>query len=410
MFCDQLSDKRSFLSLLRIEERCESAPYQMQEGTNNNQFAYKLFYFIISLESYQFSSLFDLKMAAKYAFLIACLYVLLELSLAVGEFPPENHLLGTMDDNNRDVKLVLDDASLIKMKKLRKPSWRLAIESNYTPIVFWHGMGDTAFGSINVEREALQEKFPGVMVYSIQVGNNTIDDELAGYFTNVNYQIEQACDRILQSRAIKAAGRINMVGFSQGCQFLRGLIERCPLRVNGIHVRNFISLGGQHQGVFGLPNCNGNGLICNHIRSLLTEAAYERTVQEHIVQAEYWHDPLQEETYKHKNIFLADINNELNLNETYRENLLDLENFVLVKFNDDEMVVPRESSLFGFYESGQKEKIVPMEASSLYLKDRIGLRELDESGRLHQIRVPGRHLRYKLSWFLNEIASVYLDN
>lgn len=29
-----------------------------------------------------------------------------------------------------------------------------------------------------------------------------------------------------------------------------------------------------------------------------------------LVQAEYWHDPLNEQEYKDKSVFLADINNE----------------------------------------------------------------------------------------------------
>ena len=34
------------------------------------------------------------------------------------------------------------------------------------------------------------------------------------------------------------------------------------------------------------------------------------TVQNHLVQAQYWHDPLDEETYRAKSVFLADINQE----------------------------------------------------------------------------------------------------
>lgn len=33
------------------------------------------------------------------------------------------------------------------------------------------------------------------------------------------------------------------------------------------------------------------------------------------VQAEYWHNPYEENAYKNKNIFLADINNEKTINQ-----------------------------------------------------------------------------------------------
>lgn len=282
-------------------------------------------------------------------------------------------------------------------------------EKTATPVVFWHGMGDTAFGSINIDRMALERKFPNITVLSIQIGGNVVEDELGGYFINVNHQIEQVCDALLNNEVIKRHQAFNAIGFSQGSQFLRGLIQRCPFRENNIRVKNFISLGGQHQGVYGLPNCI-QSVYCDYIRYLLSTAAYERNIQEHVVQAEYWHDPLHEDDYKNKNIFLADVNNEIHVNQSYKDNILALDNMVLVQFLSDGMVVPRESSLFGFYARGQTKNMVPLENSSLYLEDRIGLKKLDETGRLHQIKVPGNHLQYKMSWFIDKIASVYLNN
>lgn len=44
-------------------------------------------------------------------------------------------------------------------------------------------------------------------------------------------------------------------------------------------------------------------------------------VQNELVQATYWHDPLHENSYRLKSSFLADINNELYINERYAENL-----------------------------------------------------------------------------------------
>lgn len=47
-----------------------------------------------------------------------------------------------------------------------------------------------------------------------------------------------------------------------------------------------------------------------------------RYIQESLVQAAYWHDPLKEDEYRKKNIFLADINNENTINAV-REILID---------------------------------------------------------------------------------------
>lgn len=40
-----------------------------------------------------------------------------------------------------------------------------------------------------------------------------------------------------------------------------------------------------------------------------------RYIQEKLVQAEYWHDPLKEQEYRKNSVFLADINNEVQINE-----------------------------------------------------------------------------------------------
>lgn len=51
--------------------------------------------------------------------------------------------------------------------------------------------------------------------------------------------------------------------------------------------------------------------ICDDIRRLLNLGAYVEAVQSRLVQAQYWHDPLNEDEYKQKSQFLSDINQEL---------------------------------------------------------------------------------------------------
>ena len=78
-------------------------------------------------------------------------------------------------------------------------------------------------------------------------------------------------------------------------------------------MKNLISIGGQHQGVNGLPQCPSDpdaSKICEYVRKLLDFVAYEYWIQKKLVQAEYWHDPLHEDEYVKKSVFLADINNE----------------------------------------------------------------------------------------------------
>jgi Palmitoyl protein thioesterase len=50
-------------------------------------------------------------------------------------------------------------------------------------------------------------------------------------------------------------------------------------------------------------------------------------MQNYLVQATYWHDPLNEDEYKNSSSFLADINNEREINANYVENLKQLKRF-----------------------------------------------------------------------------------
>ncbi len=50
------------------------------------------------------------------------------------------------------------------------------------PVVLWHGMGDNcchAFSMGRVKHE-IEKTLPGVYVYSVEVGNSTFDDTVAG--------------------------------------------------------------------------------------------------------------------------------------------------------------------------------------------------------------------------------------
>lgn len=50
--------------------------------------------------------------------------------------------------------------------------------------------------------------------------------------------------------------------------------------------------------------------------------------------------------YLDHNVFLPDINNELGVkNETYRDNLSQLDYFIMVRFADDSMVKPSETAV-----------------------------------------------------------------
>lgn len=283
------------------------------------------------------------------------------------------------------------------------------ISAKPTSIILWHGMGDTCCVSFSLGgiKIFLEKQIPGVYVNSLRIGNSNVEDFENGYFMNPNKQVDYVCQQLASDPNLKDG--FNAIGFSQGSQFLRAVVQRCGHILPPM--KNLITLGGQHQGVYGLPHCGAlMHPTCDYIRQLLNYAAYDNWVQDALVQATYWHDPLDEEAYINKSIFLADINNEIRVNKTYVENLNNLEHLVLVKFDNDTIVQPRETEWFGFYEPGQAKKVVPLNMTRLYLEDRLGLQKMEKDGKLVLLSTEGDHLRFSDTWFIETIIKPYLLN
>lgn len=282
---------------------------------------------------------------------------------------------------------------------------RNEIQTNPLPVVLWHGMGDSCCNPLSMGsiKRLLEDNIPNVYIKSLEIGSNVLTDMENSFLMNANDQVKMACDQIAQDPELKNG--FNAIGFSQGGQFLRAVAQRCPqLKMN-----NLISVGGQHQGVFGFPRCPGESeKLCDYVRELLNLGAYVSFVQNHLAQAEYWHDPLNEEEYRAKSIFLADINNENIKNETYKSNLKKLSNFVMIKFSEDKMVEPKESEWFGYYKPGQSKDLFTLQETPLYTEDWLGLKEMDKGGKLHFLETAGDHLQINVEWFKENVISKFL--
>ena len=85
----------------------------------------------------------------------------------------------------------------------------------------------------------------------------------------------------------------------------------------------------------------------------------------------YWHDSLHPGNYLSKNIFLADANQENTVNATEVSRFSQIDNLVLVKFNQDTVVIPTDSEWFGFYEDNQDKQVVPAQALPIWSNLRL---------------------------------------
>jgi len=276
---------------------------------------------------------------------------------------------------------------------------------NYKPVIMFHGLGDTAFGSINsVIKQVKKELNDSIYVNSILMGRSAPQDFLGSYFNNMNDKLEEICENLKKDEELKDG--FTLIGFSQGGQFSRALVQRCDVKV-----LNLITLGAQHQGIYGLPRCTSEKhFICRITDKLFNLGFYTERIQKSFVPAQYWHDMMNYTNYITNSQFIAEINNEVEVKEIYKQRLTALKKFIMVKFESDTIVDPIESEHFGFFEYGDLKKIVKLEDSRLYKEDRLGLRKLDETKRLIRINLPGDHLQMPREWFKNEIINQYIKS
>ena len=113
------------------------------------------------------------------------------------------------------------------------------------PVVLWHGMGDSCCDkkSVGGLKKLIEDEL-GVYVYSIQIGSTATEDVRNGYLGNVPQQVEQVCSAIANTPELQDG--FNAIGFSQGGQFLRAVVEKCQHKIP--KCSRLITFGGQHQG------------------------------------------------------------------------------------------------------------------------------------------------------------------
>lgn len=98
------------------------------------------------------------------------------------------------------------------------------------------------------------------------------------------------------------------------------------------------------------------------------------------------------------------INNENHYNADYVKNLQSLRRLVLVKYKNDVSLIPNESSWFGYYNN--ESRLVSMEETELYQSNKLGLRQLNDEGKLIRIESPLEHLQLDKSWFRENIIPI----
>ena len=277
-------------------------------------------------------------------------------------------------------------------------------QPRFYPVVLMHGLNQD-HGSLRQLVRWLNEALPGVHVRNLEVGDGRMDS----YFGDLNAQTRAICTALAAAPAL-AAG-FNAIGINQGALLLRAYLQRC----NSPRVQVYVSVGGPQCGVTAVPSLHdplADAALRNgaYFDSPDKGAPSSIHLQQRLTVSQYWRDPFQLEGYLNESTFLADLNNERpQKNDAYRRALLSLRAMVLLRFEEDDVIAPRESSWFGCLAPKSRRRVVPLEQSELFEQDWLGLRGLQEAGRLHLLSKPGRHLSFNRSYFRRAIIAPFLS-
>ena len=258
---------------------------------------------------------------------------------------------------------------------------------SYRPVVLMHGLGSSA-SYMDSLASWIRNDFPGIYVRSAEVGDGPLDS----YIIEVNKQVEMLAAELASDPNLQHG--FDLIGHSQGGLLTRGYIER----FNNPPVHNWISLAGPHAGVFGVPKFNSQcpDADCPWLAELMSYLAEvglaEAITQQYLSFAQYWKNPLNYSLYLNTSGYLADVNNERPVkNGNYKANMISLNHAALVLAELDDIVIPKESAFFEFYELGQDSVVQNFTDTPTYIGDWVGLRTLQNSGRLSRHRVNCSH-------------------
>jgi palmitoyl-protein thioesterase len=250
------------------------------------------------------------------------------------------------------------------------------------PIVLLHGLG----GSVEKMTplcDWLERTFRR-QVYNLEIGNG----EETSLYTPLPIQLAELCKTIYNIPELQNG--FDFIGMSQGGLLARGYVEQC----NHFPVRNLITLVTPHGGVF----FGGN-----------TGNMYTDFNQQHLSLAGYWRNPYRLKEYLDKSCYLPILNNEkpINNKQTQKEHICNLSNFVMIWSPTDGVLHPAESGKFSFYD--EKLNIIPLEQTELYKTDALGLKFLNDAGRLCMYKTNCSHFDHRNPICFNQLYGILVN-
>lgn len=250
------------------------------------------------------------------------------------------------------------------------------------PTALFHGLGDSCYYPGMKEFTNTIANLTDAKAHCVEIGWGSV----TSIFENFEKQAEDACNSVLKNPDFQ--GEFNVLGLSQGGLIARHIAERCPIQGK---VRNLITLGGPNMGVAATPHCF-TGIFCDIINYIVDNLVYFEAIQDIVGPAGYFRDPRDLDTYLKDSVFLPYLNNEKseNYTTTINERFSGLNSAMFVKFTNDTMIYPKETAWF--WQLQADGSIIPVQETDFYKNDLIGLRALEQAGKVQYVDFEGDHL------------------
>ncbi|XP_069962748.1 lysosomal thioesterase PPT2 homolog isoform X2 [Bactrocera oleae] len=253
----------------------------------------------------------------------------------------------------------------------------------YKPVVLLHGILSGPEKMIALVEE-IEKAHPKTKIYNF--------DKYDGWSS-----LENTWRQVIEFRnfleviGTKHPDGINVVGYSQG-----GLIARAAIQTLPFHkIYTFISLSAPQAGQFG---ANFLHLVFPDLAANTAYELFYSKIGQHISIANYWNDPLEQDLYHKFSKFLPLINNEIQTynSSQFKNTLLRLNKMILIGGPNDGVITPWESSHFGYFNTTLN--VIPLHKRPIYIEDAIGLKSLENNGKLIVVIKPFVH---HLTWHTN---------
>ena len=278
----------------------------------------------------------------------------------------------------------------------------LILSQTTYPIALFHGIIKDCQSDQMIGIKNRLEKYLNTKVYCIEIGNGSINS----ITMNLEQQSKIACDKIKNHPAFQ--NKFNIFGVSQGTIISRYIIEKCNYKGK---IQNYVSLMGPQMGIGYIPKLTC-GKLCDYINKVVSD--YENKNPQKLMKilgpASYWKYRYHYDRYLKHNVYLKDLNNEGDVKkEEYKNRILSLNKILLIKGSQDTVICPKESSWFEFYDT-KGQYIVPLKDSEFYKKDFIGLRKMNEQGKVKFALFNAKHVGYSEKEFVEHIVSFLKDD